>query len=410
MPDYTGKTPEEIEEIKKNYTPEQQAADRILASKRAQAARAGLGTTDAQTAAGGLPGAFGQTDPTVRYTVNNIADTTTAGHQARINALQASIGARPNERMTGARLDQTQADQIRGRQMGLADALTLSAAGQGPSAARSTLTAGSDQAMADAMALAKSSRGNPGAAMKNALDAQGRIGVQTANQAAGIAANEQLAARAQLAGVLDASRGQDLGAATTNATLAQQTGATNLAASIEQQKQKDAMIADLMKTGMSLDQAQRAFILQQRQFNADLLARQEAAEKGVSMQSAQTSGQVLGAGIGAAAALGAGLLASDKRVKKNIGDGDEPTRSLLKSLRPQAFEYDDEHQRFGRGRRVGVMAQDVERGRPDLVVDDSDGVKKIDVAKALSASLAGLGSIDKRLSKLEGGRRGRAAA
>jgi hypothetical protein len=370
-----------------------------------QARRGGVEAADAVTGAGGIAGFFGAKDTTTHFTAGMQQDTTTAANKAKLDALAASVAARPDAQMQGAQLDATQSNEVRARQMSAADALALSAAGKGPSAAQSALTAGSDQAMADAMAIAKSGRGNPGVALKQALAAQGKIGQQTANQAAGIAAQEQNAARALQVEALGGMRGQDLGAATTNATLAQQTGAANLQASVDQQKHRDAMVADLMKTGMSLDQAQRQYELQQSQFNADLLARQSAADKGVAMQGAQTGGQVVGATIGA---IGAGIAAaaSDKRVKKNVKDGDEPARKLLKSLRPHAFEYDDQHKHFGEGKHVGVMAQDVEKGAPDIVFEDADGVKKIDIRKALSASLASLGSIDKRLAKIEGSRRG----
>lgn len=368
-----------------------------------QAKRGGVETADAVSNAGGVAGFFGGKEKTTHFTAGKMEDTTTAANKAKLDALSASIAGRSDVQMSGAQLDAAQANEVRARQLGLADSLALSAAGGGPSAARAALTAGSDQAMADAMSVARSGRGSPGMALKQALMAQGKIGAQTANAAAQIGAQEQQAARVQLADVLNASRGQDLGAATTNAQLAQQTSAANMQAAIDQQKQKDAMISGLMAQGFSLDQAQRQFELQQSQFNAELLARQAAADKGIAMQSSAAGGQMVGQAaqaIGTAIA-GAATMASDKRVKKNVDDGEEATRRFLRSLKPKAFEYDDEHKQFGKGRHVGVMAQDVERGTPDIVIDDTDGVKKLDMRKALSASLASLGSIDRRLAKLE---------
>jgi hypothetical protein len=147
--------------------------------------------------------------------------------------------------------------------------------------------------------------------------------------------------------------------------------------------------------GMTLDQARMQMQQQQNQFNAGLLAQQEAAKNGVAVQN-QGQGMQLAGSIASAAGS---LIASDKRAKKNITDGEDESAKLLKALHPKGFEYkDDKH---GKGHHLGVMAQDVERAAPDMVIDDTDGVKKLDMRKVLSASLAGLGSLDKRLSKIE---------
>jgi hypothetical protein len=63
------------------------------------------------------------------------------------------------------------------------------------------------------------------------------------------------------------------------------------------------MVAKLMGQGFSLEQAQRQAEIQQSQFNAELLARQVAADKGVAMQSSAQAGQAMGQTAAAIAAL-----------------------------------------------------------------------------------------------------------
>lgn len=381
-----------------------------------QAREAGVNTSDQERSAGGIAGFFGAKETGSQFTAQGVEDTTTDPNRQAVNDRIGAIAARPQAAMQAAssqaaQLDASQSDQTRGRQMSLADSLAASAAGRGPSAAQSQLNLATDRNMKQALSLALSARGgNQIAALKQAQDTRAELGQQAGQQAATLRAQEQQQARGQLAEVLNTSRGQDLGAATTNAQMQQQTslanasnqqtaGAANLSATLQQSQQQDAQIAQLMGMGMSLDQARIQAQTQQNQFNADLLARQEAAKNGVAMQSQAQGAQLAGATIGA---IGAAV-ASDKRAKKNIEDGDEPTAKLLKSLRPKAFDY-KEPEKFGEGRHLGVMAQDVEKAAPDMVVDDTDGVKKLDMRKALSASLAALGHMDKRLAKVEGKR------
>jgi hypothetical protein len=367
-----------------------------------QARRGGVETADAVANAGGVAGFFGGKEKTTHFTAGRTQDTTTAGNKARLEAEIIAARTRKNHQAGGVRLGD--GDFTNARDQGaLVRSLQMAAQGQGPSAAQSQLMAGDDAARAAAMSLARSGRGgNSGAAMKAALMQQGVNAQQTANASAQLRAQESQAARGELANVLNTARGQDLAKASADAQLQQGTQLANLSANVEQQKQKDAMIAQFRAQGLSLDQAARQVEIQQAQFNAELLARQSAADKGVAMQSSAAGGQVVGAGISAIGALGAAAI-SDKRAKKNIEDGDEPARKLVAALRPHKFEY--KNAAHGDGPRLGVMAQDVEKAAPELVTEDEQGTKQIDISKALSASLAALGSIDKRLAKLEGGKR-----
>lgn len=103
-------------------------------------------------------------------------------------------------------------------------------------------------------------------------------------------------------------------------------------------------------------------------------------------------------------AIMAGLAAfSDRRLKTDVRDGTGAAASALKGLSAHSFKYKDEA--LGRGQRVGVMAQDLEKaGLGHAVVNTPRGkmVHGAQLATSLAAMMPGL---DARLRKLEGGKR-----
>ena len=105
-----------------------------------------------------------------------------------------------------------QAQQVQGRQVGLADALQAQAEGRGgPSIAEMQLRQSTDRTGAQAAGLIAAQRGiNPGLAARLGAQAQAGASQQAAGQAAILRAQEQQAARAQLAQVLSGARGQSL--------------------------------------------------------------------------------------------------------------------------------------------------------------------------------------------------------
>lgn len=417
----------------------QRASD--VADINAQSANGGVNRIDQTANAGGISGLFGATKDVSNFTAGKVDQSSLQGDRANLDALTNSIGGQNFDataatsqaaksqaaKSQAAVIDQNPQNQIRDRQAGLADILTQSANGQGPSAAQAQLQAGTDASISSALALAHSGRGGSSSvAMKNALMQNGQTMQAASNQAAQLRAQEQQQARGQLAGVLDSSRGADIGVATSqaglnqgaalqnsaqqqqtaiaNAANQQQTGLANAAnqqqtslANQDAAFKKNDAIAKLLAQGFSQDQATHAADIQEAQFNADLLARQEAAHNGEALAAGQAQTNALGSAISTAGSVIAS--ASDRRVKKNIDDGEEATRKFLATLHPKSFEYTDE--KFGKGPHLGVMAQDVEKSPVDVVFDDDDGVKKLDIRKALSASLASLGSLDKRLGKME---------
>ncbi|MCP3670142.1 MAG: tail fiber domain-containing protein [Gammaproteobacteria bacterium] len=70
----------------------------------------------------------------------------------------------------------------------------------------------------------------------------------------------------------------------------------------------------------------------------------------------------------------AGTCASDKRLKRNIEPLSDSLNKITK-LDPVTFEFNSP--KFGPGKQVGLIAQDVEKVFPDWVVDSEEGHKSI---------------------------------
>jgi hypothetical protein len=311
----------------------------------------------------------------------------------------------------GATINTASQDQIRAAQLALMGNLQNTAAGQGPSVAQEQLRQATDRNMANALAMA-AAQGGGAAAYRQAAFARAAATQDMASQSAQLRAQEIAQAQNTLAGVAQGARGQDIGLAAGqaqmtqqnaqfNAGLAQDTGKTNLLAGVEQQKMKDQIVQQYLAMGMSLDQAQFQAEIQQRQYNAGVLAQQEGIRQGVAVQQGAQTAQMVGAGLAAAGTMAAAAL-SDKRAKKDIAAGDIDVEALMDALKAQRFSYKDE--RNGTGPRVGIMAQDAMKapmGR-DMVFEDEDGNLKLDTVKALSAALAANANLHKRVKALEG--------
>ena len=97
---------------------------------------------------------------------------------------------------------------------------------------------------------------------------------------------------------------------------------------------------------------------------------------------------------------GASLYAmSDKRIKHNIEDGSKDADAALRKL--SAYKYDYDNEKHGKGKQLGLMAQDIEAaGLGHAVIDTPDGkaVHGPKMALALAAMMPGL---NKRLESLE---------
>lgn len=125
----------------------------------------------------------------------------------------------------GVTVDRAAADQVRARQLSLADAVTAAMEGKAPSVAEQQLKMGAERLIKQQYALAASARGqNVGLAAREAAMGAADIGAELNAQAALLRAQETATARGQLGAVLGDIRGVDAGLATTDAQLAQQAG------------------------------------------------------------------------------------------------------------------------------------------------------------------------------------------
>jgi len=150
-----------------------------------------------------------------------------AGASSSGSAAQALAAlADPATTYAGATIDKTDSNEVRARQLALADALTSVMNGGGPqSPAAAQLQMGLDQALQQQAAMAASSRGqNVGLGQYNAAIQGGQLAGQANQQAALLKAQETAQARAQLDALLNNTRGQDIGLASNQAGLLNQAG------------------------------------------------------------------------------------------------------------------------------------------------------------------------------------------
>jgi hypothetical protein len=92
---------------------------------------------------------------------------------------------------------------------------------------------------------------------------------------------------------------------------------------------------------------------------------------------------------------------SDVRVKEDIRESDDvDLDNFLKKLVPYRFKY-KEDTGLPQDDRLGVMAQDLEKSRvgSEIVKEDSDNVKNIDLMEAVPKILASLGYLNKKIDE-----------
>jgi hypothetical protein len=97
--------------------------------------------------------------------------------------------------------------------------------------------------------------------------------------------------------------------------------------------------------------------------------------------------------------VGQAVAMSDIRSKKNISEAD--SKSFLDKLNGYEYEY-KEPEKHGSGKKMGVMAQDLEKVIPEAVEENEEGLKTIDYNKVGGHMLASLTEMNKRLKRLEG--------
>lgn len=92
---------------------------------------------------------------------------------------------------------------------------------------------------------------------------------------------------------------------------------------------------------------------------------------------------------------------SDRRAKTDIKDGSEAADEAIRALDSYTYRYKDE-ERDGKGTRLGIMAQDLEKAGLGHAVFDTPTGKMVHGAHLATANTAMISALGRRLAKLEG--------
>ena len=121
----------------------------------------------------------------------------------------------------------------------------------------------------------------------------------------------------------------------------------------------------------------------------------------VGVQNANNNQETAAAGGSALSTVGLTVL-SDERKKEAIANADSEIERFLSALEAKKYNYKD-GDKEGRGKKVGVMAQDLEGTEVgNSFVKETPEGKKVDYGAGLGAMMASLASLNKRLQSLEG--------
>ncbi len=91
--------------------------------------------------------------------------------------------------------------------------------------------------------------------------------------------------------------------------------------------------------------------------------------------------------------------ASDKRLKTEIKDGDDDVDKAMAGLKAYSYRYKDE--KFGKGKQVGILAQDLEKSGLGHTVVDTPSGKMVNGAKMSLTNTSMIARLAKRLGDLE---------
>lgn len=181
------------------------------------------------------------------------------------------------------------------------------------------------------------------------------------------------------------------------AQLRQQANLANLQSAIQQGASNDQLMLNLMNQGFTRDQAVAQINIASEQLKAQNYATSMGAASGLATQKS-TMQQLAPAIVGGVATLGgAALMASDRKLKKNIKRNEKPAKEFLNALKNYDFHY--KSQRFG-DKHYGVIAQDLEKTRAGRQMVSNTPAGKVIHANP-GPILAALASIHRRQEELE---------
>jgi hypothetical protein len=347
-----------------------------------------------------LPAGVGQYDPNAQ---NFYAESGDLYKTAHAGMGMGSAWQRRQGPMAGAaQAYGTEQQQLRSQQLDYLSQLRGMAQGTaGPSAAEQVVQSQRERNVAQAAALAASGQGvSPALAMKQAQEQQAQAGQAAGQQAAQIRSQEQQQAIAQLGGAMAGMRGQDIGWAQSQAQLRQQTSLANLDAQMQQRQLNDQMTQQFMNMGLSIEEArmqagielEKLRAEQQSQMNAMLMEQEQGR---LNRRNQLLGGILSGAGSVAAAA-------SDENAKTDIEKTPAELDNFMSELGAYSYKYKDEMKDVPRGKRYGIMAQELERSEvgSTFVIETPQG-KAIDVVQSIGPILASLSRLNERQKKLE---------
>jgi hypothetical protein len=281
---------------------------------------------------------------------------------ARANALADALGGQANAAGAQADTDRGLGAQTREQQEQSIQGLTDAANGVVPSAAELQLKKQSGIDAARQYGLAAALQGNnPAAALRQASLGAAQVAGTTNQDAATLRANEQANARNALAATLGNVRSADQGAVNTDVN---QQGTLT-------QGQLTSQGQGVTSTGQKL-----------------------TAETEKEKADAARAGALIGAGGTAAATL-----LSDKRAKKDIVKA-SLADALGKGVHGVTFEYAVPEE-DGTGPHFGVLAQELEKTVPGVVVKRPDGMRMVDTGHLSLANTAVLSELAARLMDIE---------
>ena len=239
-------------------------------------------------------------------------------------------------------------------------------------------------ALAAQQAQARMARGgNAALAYRNAANQSAALGSTAAGMGQQAAMQDQTNAQGLMGQVGAAGRGADINVANANAGYQANANQQNAANYLQ-------FLNQLNQTNMS-------------KYNADLGigSSREGAD------AARAGGLLQGVGS-AMSMFGGAAAASDERLKTDVSDARGDIDRMLEGLSTArgAVSWNYKDRKYGEGRHVGIMAQDLERSDAGkrLVTDTPEG-KMVDVRKAAMATLAASARLHERLKALEGNAR-----
>lgn len=228
-----------------------------------------------------------------------------------------------------------------------------------------------------------------GLAQQRALQA-----IQSAGQLGGQIGQQDFSQQAQIAQAKDAIN--QFNAANQNKAVLSNQAANNAAQQFNLQKQLEVNKAntDIKNQQAAMPSQAKQQVAQNQLSKASGQAGAQNAVTQADLARGQANTQMFGSILGA----GATAAASDRNLKEDIQDFD--ASAFLDSITPTKYRYKDP--KFGEGKQVGVMAQDVEKEVPQMVEETPEG-KVLNYDKAGGPIFASLADLHDRLKRLEGG-------